>query len=101
MKKTTLKKALEALGYEVVSYRNGYNFRSGFMKKENKLFYFNYEDLRWSPVLLVRTADASIKDKKGNYADYRGGINTYPEKKLFEMGIYIKENRKNWDFNRC
>ena len=53
-----------------------YNGRSGFATKNNQLYYFNYEDLRWEPHLLVRTADASIKNKKikkGLYADWHGG----------------------------
>lgn len=98
MKKVSLRQGLKALGYEVVQYNNGYNFRYGFMRKDGQLYYFSYEDLRdQTPVLLVRTADESKKDKKGRYNDWRGGINTYPS--LEKMGLYIVEKRKRWDFN--
>ena len=97
MKKLNLKQALRTLGYEVVQYKNNYNARSGFMKKEGQLYYFSYEDLRWNPTLLVRTADASIVNKKGEFADFRGGQNTYPQPQLTQMGFYIEEQRKNWD----
>ena len=98
MKKVSLRQALKALGYKVVQYHNGYNFRSGFMRKDGQLYYFSYEDLRdQTPCLLVRTADESKKDKKGRFNDWRGGINTYPN--LEKMGLYIVEKRKRWDYN--
>jgi hypothetical protein len=99
MKKVNLKKALSLLGYEVVQYHKNYNFRSGFMMKDGQLYYFNYEDLRWSPTLLIRTADPTIKNKKGEYADYRGGTNTYPEDMLSRLGYKINEPRQSCDFN--
>ena len=98
MKKVSLRKALKELGYEVVQYHNGYNYRSGFMRKDGQLYYFSYEDLRdVEPTLLIRTADESKKDKKGKYNDWRGGRNTYPN--LEKMGLCIVEERKRWDFN--
>ena len=98
MRKVSLKQGLKALGYEVVQYKNGYNFRSGFMRKDGQLFYFSYEDLRNpEPTLLVRTADESKKDKSGKYNDFTGGINTYPS--LEGIGLYIVEKRKSWDYN--
>lgn len=98
MKKVSLRQGLKALGYEVVQYNNGYNYRSGFMRKDGQLFYFSYEDLRNTyPTLLVRTADESKKDKKGKYNDFTGGRNTYPN--LESLGLYIVEERKRWDYN--
>lgn len=97
MKKVSLKQGLKALGYDVVQYNNGYNYRSGFMRKDGQLFYFSYQDLRWSPTLMIRTADESKKDKKGKYNDFTGGRNTYPN--LESLGIYIVEERKKWDYN--
>ena len=62
MTKIRLKKALEKLGYEVVQYHKGFNSRSGFMKKGDKLYYFSFSDLRdANPRLLVRTANPDIK----------------------------------------
>lgn len=98
MKKVGLKRGLKALGYKVVQYSNGYNYRSGFMRKDGQLYYFSYGDLRDpSPRLLVRAADESKKDKKGKYNDWTGGRNMYPS--LKNKGLYIVERRKRWDFN--
>ena len=97
MRKITLRTALKKLGYEIVQFTNQFNVRTGFMRKGGQLYYFSYGDIRWSPTLLVRTADEKIKDKKGKYADFKGGINTYPEKDLKQLGFYIEEKRKSWD----
>lgn len=98
MRKVSLKQGLKALGYEVIQYNKGYNYRYGFMKKDGQLYYFNYGDLRnQTPCLLVRIADESKKDKKGKYNDWTGGRNTYPN--LESIGVYIVEERKSWDFN--
>jgi len=100
MKKVSLRQGLKALGYDVVQYHNGYNYRYGFMKKDGQLYYFSYEDLRdQKPTLLVRTADENKKDKKGKYNDWTGGRNTYPLNSLESMGLYIVEERKSWDYN--
>lgn len=96
MKKVSLKQCLKILGYEVIQYHNGYNYRYGFMRKDGQLYYFSYEDLRDAyPRLLIRTADESQKDKKGKFNDYTGGRNTYPN--IESMGLYIVEKRKSWD----
>lgn len=95
--KMNLKKALNKLGYNIIQYNKGYNSRSGFMMKDNQLYYFSYEDLRWNPTLLIRTADPTIKNKKGEYADYRGGRNTFPNLQM--LGIEINEPRSKKDFN--
>ena len=96
MKSVSLKQGLNALGYEVVQYNNGYNYRSGVMRKDGQLYYFSYEDLRDAkPTLLIRTADENKKDKNGKYNDYIGGSNTYPN--LESRGLYIAEKRKRWD----
>lgn len=96
MKSVSLRQGLKALGYEVIQYHNGYNFRSGFMRKDGQLYYFSYEDLRnQNPCLLVRTADESKKDKKGKYNDWTGGRNTFPN--IESMGLYIVEKRKSFD----
>ena len=96
MKRVSLKQGLKALGYVVVQFSNGYNFRSGFMRKDGQLYYFSYQDLRdTTPRLLVRTADESKKDKKGKYNDFTGGRNAYPS--LEGIGLYIVEKRKSFD----
>lgn len=99
MKTVNLKKALALLGYEVVQYHKNYNYRSGFMKKDNQLYYFSYEDLRRDPTLMVRTADETMKDKKGKYNDWHGGTNTYPINILNRLGYTIHEPRIKCDFN--
>ncbi len=96
MKKVSLRQGLKALGYDIVQFNNGYNYRYGFMRKDGQLYYFSYEDLRdTKPRLLVRTADENKKDKNGKYNDFIGGRNTYPN--LESMGLYIVEKRKSWD----
>lgn len=98
MKTVNLKTGLKQLGYTIVQYNKGYNFRSGFATKGIGFYYFSYEDLRDSkPTLLIRTADSTIKDKKDRYADYHGGPNTYPDLELHE--IKIVEPRIACDFN--
>lgn len=101
MKKVSLKKALETLGFTVVQYSNGYNFRSGFMRKNDtkELYYFSYEDLRnIKPTLMIRTADETKVNKEGKFNDYTGGQNIYPN--LNQHDIYIEEKRKSFDYNR-
>lgn len=98
MKTVNLKTGLKQLGYTIVQYNKGYNFRSGFMTKGTGFYYFSYEDLRSTrPTLMIRTADPTIKNKKGDYADYRGGPNMYPDLELH--GIEINEPRAKCDFN--
>ena len=96
MKKVSLRQGLKALGYDIVQFHNGYNYRYGFMRKDGQLYYFSYEDLRdLNPRLLVRTADENKKDKTGKYNDWTGGRNTYPNIEI--MGLYIVEKRKSWE----
>ena len=97
MKKVSLKQCLKTLGYEVVQYHNSYNMRTGFMKKDEQLYYFSYGDLRndYPTTLMIRTADENKKDKKGKYNDWTGGRNTYPN--IESMGLRIVEQRKSWD----
>ena len=98
MKKVSLRQALKFMGYTIVQYKRGFNYRYGFMTKGEDFYYFNYQDLRDDfPTLLVRTADPNIKDRKGRYADWDGGYNTYPSQ--FSYGINIVELRKKCDFN--
>lgn len=98
MKTVNLKTGLKQLGYTIVQYDRGYNYRSGFAIKDNAFYYFHYEDLRSTyPTLLIRTADPTIM-RKGKYADYTGGRNTYPN--LDVLGITIQEPRASCDFNK-
>ena len=98
MKTVNLKTGLKQLGYTIVQYNKGYNFRSGFATKGIGFYYFSYEDLRDSkPTLLIRTADPTIKNKKGVFADYHGGSNIYPNLELYRIEIH--EPRASCDFN--
>ncbi len=99
MRKVNLKNGLKRLGYTVVQYHKNYNDRSGFMFKDDQLYYFSYGDLRWSPTLLVRTADVSKVDRKGKYNDWTGGHNTYPINYLNRLGYTIYEPRIACDYN--
>lgn len=98
MKKITLKKALEALGYTKVKINRNYNYRSGFMEKDGQTFYFSTRDLRGcdfsdNHFLLIRTA----KDQN----DYTGGENTYDAvQKLKEMGYVLNVPFLSCDYNR-
>ena len=82
-----------------MQYHKNYNERYGFAIKDNQLYYFSYGDLRWNTTLLIRTADETIKNKKGLYADWKGGRNTYPENELIKLGYKIFEPFKACDFN--
>jgi hypothetical protein len=98
MKKVSLKKGLELLGFSKVEVNRGYNYRSGFMEKEGQTYYFSTFDLRDtsqsnSNFLMIRTA----KDRK----DYTGGRNTYyAVDKLAEMGYVLNVPFAKCDFNR-
>lgn len=97
MKKISLKKGLELLGFTNIKINRGYNYRSGFMEKDGQTYYFSTGDLRWyrqdnSAFILVRTA----KDRQ----DYRGGTNTYfVVDKLERMGYRINIPFAKCDFN--
>lgn len=98
MRTVNLMGALKLLGYELIQKSKGYNYRSGFMRKDGQLYYYSYSDLRDSnPTLMIRTADETKLDKKGKYNDYTGGSNTYP--RLY--GIKIYEPRGKGDYNKC
>lgn len=94
MKKVSFRQAIKELGYEIVDYHNGYNYRSAFAKdKDNQLWYFSISDLRDThPTVMRRTAEDT--------SDYTGGRNMFDvEDMLEDLGLYIKENRKNCDYN--
>lgn len=94
MKTINFKKAIEVLGYKIVKYNKGYNYRSAFATDQrNSMFYFSIEDLRDnSPRLMYRTA----RDTK----DYTGGSNQWDmEKRLYNLGYVVKENRTRSDYN--
>lgn len=94
MKKISFKKAIEVLGYEIVKYNKGYNYRSAFAKDDrDQMWYFNIEDLRDSePTLMYRTAN----DEK----DYTGGTNRYDmNDRLRILGYEVKEPRIECDYN--
>ena len=97
MKKVSLKKGLELLGFTNIKINRNYNYRSGFMEKDGQTYYFSTGDLRWnrqnnSAFILVRTAK--------NRQDYTGGTNTYfVVEKLEQMGYRINVPFAKCDFN--
>lgn len=94
MKNVNFKKGIELLGYKIVKYNKGYNYRSCFaLDNNNNMYYFNIEDLRDnSPKIMYRTAK--------NDKDYTGGINTWDfESRLAKLGYYVIEPRTRCDFN--
>jgi len=69
---------------ELVSWRKGHFYVSGFVKKNNKYVYFSCSDVRffqneWYNNLLLRTA------KDAN--DFKGGTNEYTNLKKFKENI--------------
>jgi hypothetical protein len=94
MKVINFKKAIEVLGYNIIKYSKGYNFRTAFATDSNgDMFYFSIEDLRdTTPKLMYRTA----RDTK----DYTGGSNRWDmESRLERLGYKVKENRARCDYN--
>lgn len=94
MKYVNFKKAIELLGYKVIKYNKGFNYRSAFAEDSNgNIYYFNIEDLRDKhPMIMYRSA----RDTK----DYTGGTNIWNfETRLEEIGYCVKENRQKCDFN--
>lgn len=74
MKKISLKKGLELLGFSNITIKKGYNYRSGFAEFNGQLYYFSTTDLRFSKptmhvFLLVRKAK--------NRQDFTGDANEY------------------------
>ena len=94
MKYVSFKKGIELLGYNIVKYNKGYNFRSCFATdKDNNMYYFSIEDLRdEDPKIMYRTA----RDTH----DYTGGYNTWDfDTRLSELGYAVKESRQKCDYN--
>lgn len=94
MKNINFKKAIEVLGYSIVKYAKGYNYRTAFATDASgALFYFHIEDLRdKTPALYYRTAKST--------SDYTGGINRMDMRdKLAAMGYQVIEPRRACDFN--
>lgn len=93
MKTLNFKQTITALGYEVVKYSKGYNFRSAFATKDGQLYYFHLEDLRdTKPMFYYRTAEST--------SDYHGGPNRFIyEDELEEKGIRLVEPRRACDYN--
>ena len=97
MKKISLKKALEMLGFTNIEIHRGYNYRSGFMEKDGQTYYFATGDLRWQQpannmFLMTRTA----KDRK----DFTGGPNEFwVVGKLAEKGYVLNIPLYATDYN--
>lgn len=94
MKTLNFKQTIQALGYEIVEYKKGYNFRTAFATKDGQLYYLRLEDLRdTKPHFLYRTAE--------NTKDFKGGVNRfYSEEDLAEKGIRLVEKRGKTDYNQ-
>lgn len=99
MKKVSLKRGLELLGFTNIEVHKNYNYRSGFMDKDGQTWYFLTSDLRFCKpanvtFLMCRTA----KDRK----DYTGGQNQYfAVPRLAEMGYVLKIPRIKCDYNQA
>lgn len=93
MKIINFKQAIAILGYDLVKYTKGYNFRSAFATKDGQLYYFSIEDLRnEEPFLMYRTAES--------VNDYHGGPNQSDMKwRLADLGYKVKEPRQKCDYN--
>lgn len=94
MIKVNFRKGIELLGYTIVKYNKGYNYRTCFASDHNgDLYYFSIEDLRDDdPHIMYRTA----RDTR----DYTGGYNQWDFKnRLARLGYYVKEERQNCDYN--
>lgn len=94
MKQLSFRNGIKALGFEVLKYNKGYNFRSLFATdKGGQLWYFSIEDLRDArPRIMRRTAES--------LTDYRGGANRWDVEDMAEQaGIKIVERRGKSDYN--
>lgn len=94
MKTVNFKKGIELLGYQIIKYTKGYNYRSAFaIDKDGNMFYFNIEDLRDDePYIMYRTAQ--------HERDYTGGTNQWNFKERLErLGYKVVEPRKKCDYN--
>ena len=96
MKAVSFKKGIEALGYSIEKYSKGYNYRSAFaLDSEDKLWYFNIEDLRDAEPRIMRRTAKSL-------TDYTGGVNMWDVKEqLEELGLKIVEKRSKGDYNNA
>ena len=94
MKTINFKKSIQVLGYEIVKYTKGYNYRSAFATKDGQLWYFSIGDLRdQEPHLMYRTAES--------LTDYSGGYNRWDMRdKLFQLGYKVVEPRQSCDYNQ-
>lgn len=96
MKTINFKKSIEVLGYNIVKYSKGYNYRTAFATDSNgDMFYFSIEDLRdETPYLMYR--------KCKDIHDYTGEHNRWDMKSRLErLGYTVKENRQRCDYNAC
>ena len=93
MRTLNFKHAIEALGYKIEKYLKGYNFRSAFASKDGQLFYFHIEDLRYDPIIFMRTAEF--------VGDFKGGINNFTrfQDECNNKGILVVEKRQKCDHN--
>lgn len=72
LKKISLKKALELYEATDIKIKIGYNFRSGFFRKDKQLYYFMTPDLR------TTTANLNVMTRTAQHLkDYNGGTNQY------------------------
>ena len=97
MKKVSLKKGLELVGFSNISINKGYNYRSGFAEFNGQLYYFSTTDLRFSkPTMNVFLLVRKDKDRQ----DFKGDANEYwVVRKLEQLGYRFAINRSRGDFN--
>lgn len=94
MNTVSFKEGIELLGYTIVKYNKGFNYRTAFARnKDGELWYFSIEDLRdENPILLRRI----VRDLN----DYSGGSNMFNVRgQLENMGYTMVEERSGKDFN--
>ncbi len=95
MKTITFKDAIKKLGYTIVKYNKGYNYRSAFVTDKNgQMWYFDIEDLRDSEPHIFR--------RKVNY---KGDYHLHGKKDLFDvesdllkLGYKVQEKRQKCDY---
>lgn len=94
MKTLSFRNGIKALGFEVLKYSKGYNYRSLFATdSDGQLWYFHIEDLRDARPLIYRRTAESL-------TDYRGGVNRWDVEDMAEQaGIKIVERRGKSDYN--
>ena len=94
MKTITFINAVKKLGYTIIKYNKGYNYRSVFATdKDGQMWYFNIEDLRDDSPMIYRR---KVRDEN----DYHGEVNRFDvEEKLEELGYRVLERRQKCDYN--